>query len=264
MAENRSPRRIQSVRQAFEIIEALRDGNGLTLTEVAETVDLSVGTLHTYLATMEEMGYVRSVDGEYRVGLNMVQLGKYVQTHSELYQAAKSELVELAEERGKVSHLLVQSNGRGITLYERFGPDTVAEELYTTANGYPRQNLHSSSAGKAVLAHLPEDRREEILEDYDYPAWTPATITDEATLREELEQICEQGYAVNDEEQIEGVRAVGAPVLVDDTVKGAISLSSAKSRMVGERFTDTIPNRVIQATERVAKNLESPRSRTDG
>jgi DNA-binding IclR family transcriptional regulator len=260
MSGDRSPRRIQSVELAFEILEALRDSEGATVSEVATEIDRSPGTAHTYLATMEELGYVRSVDDEYHVGLYALPLGEYVRSHSRLYQVGKSEADELAQETGEASHLVVESHGREILLYEQFGPDAVGEDLYTQIKGYPRKNLHISAASKAILAHIDADRRDSILEDYELIRRTPNTITDEATLRAELETVRSDGFARNDEEQITGVRAIAAPILHDGDVFGAISLSAPTSRMQGERFSSSIPERVVDSANVIEVNLQAPRT----
>jgi DNA-binding IclR family transcriptional regulator len=89
MTSNRAPRRIQSVEIAFEILKILRDKQGASVTEVANVIDRSAGTVHTYLATMRDEGYVRSEDGVYRVGLFALPLGEYVRSQSLFYKAVK-------------------------------------------------------------------------------------------------------------------------------------------------------------------------------
>lgn len=248
---------------AFEILEVLRDREGATVTEVADRVGRSPGTTHTYLATMRELGYVRSVDDEYHVGLFALPLGEYVRAHSRLYQVGKPEVDELAQETGEASHLVIESHGREILLYEQFGPDAVGEDLYTRIKGYPRQNLHCSAASKAILAHLDPDRRDGILEDYEFIRRTPNTVTDEATLRAELEDVRTDGFARNDEEQITGVRAIAAPIVHDGDVYGAISLSAPTSRMRGERFSSSVPQRLVDSANVIEVNLQTPRSGTE-
>lgn len=248
---------------AFEILEVLRDSEGATVTAVADEIDRAPGTAHTYLATMQELGYVRTVDGEYHVGLFALPLGEYVRAHSRLYQVGKSEVDELAQETGEASHLVVESHGREILLYEQFGPDAVGEDLYTRIKGYPRQNLHCSAASKAILAHLDADRRDSILEDYEFIKRTPNTITDEETLRAELEEVRADGFARNDEEQITGVRAIAAPIIHDGVVYGAISLSAPTSRIRGERFSSTVPERIVGSANVIEVNLQTPRSGTE-
>lgn len=262
MTSDRSPRRIQSVELAFEILEVLRDLEGAGVSDIAAEINRSPGTTHTYLATMQESGYVRSVEGEYHVGLFALPLGEYVRAHSRLYQAGKSEADKLAQETGEASHLVVESNGREILLYEQFGPDAVGEDLYTHIKGYPRRNLHCSAASKAILAHLEPERRDSILHDYEFVSRTSNTITDEETLRSELEKVRTDGFARNDEEQIAGVRAIAAPVLNNGVVYGAISLSAPTSRIRGERFSSSMPEHIVKAANVIEVNLQTPHSRT--
>lgn len=258
MTDSRQPRRIKAVDRTFDILEALRDCDGATVTEIAERVDVSVGTVHTYLATMRERGYVRQVDGEYRLGRFLLPFGEYVRAHSDVYEAGKPVLDELAAETGEASHLVVESHGYEVLLYERFGPDAVGERLYEENKGVPKRNLHCSAAGKAILACLDEEYREGILADYEFVERTSATITDEATLRKELASIRERGVAFNDEEQICGLRAVGAPVTLEGTVEGAVSLSAPVSRLQDDRFQTTFPYRVQQAANIIEVNLQTP------
>jgi len=258
MTDDRSPRRIQSVGLAFDILKILRDTEGSTVTEVAEAIDRTPGTTHTYLATMREKGYVREADGEYHVGMFALPLGEYVRANSRLYQVGKSEVDNLAQNTGEAAHLVVESNAREILLYEQFGPDAVGEDLYTRIKGYPRRNLHCSAASKAILATMPADRRDEILEEYQFVSRTPNTITEESALREELSLVREKGYATNDEEQIAGVRAVAAPIINGGTVLGAISLSAPTSRMAADQFETTVPERIIDVANVIEVNIQTP------
>lgn len=257
MSDSRSPRRINAVDRTLDILEQLRARDGATVTELADAVDLSGGTVHTYLSTLADRGYVRQVGDEYRVGRFAIPLGEYVRASSAVYEAAKPVLDELASDTGEAVHLVVESHGREIPLYERFGPEAVGEELYEEIKGFPRRNLHCSAAGKSILAHAKPERRDSILGEYEFIERTPRTTTDEATLRAELEAIRERGFARNDEEQILGLRAVGAPIQHDDRVTGAVSLSAPTSRLRGEAFESAIPQRVVQAANVVEINLQS-------
>jgi DNA-binding IclR family transcriptional regulator len=257
MTDNRTPRRIQSVQTAFKILEILRNKQGASVTEVANEIDKSAGTVHTYLATMEDEGYVKNEDGVYQVGLFALPLGEYVRSQSQLYAAGKPVVDKLTQETGEAGHLVVESHGREILLYEQFGPDAVGEDIYTRIKGYPQQNLHCSAASKAILAHLDQSHRDRILSDYELISRTSNTITDEAVLRDELQQIRNKGFASNDEEQIMGVRAVAAPIIYNDTVSGAISISAPKSRMQDKRFTTTVPEQIIDAANIIEVNIQA-------
>ncbi|MFC4540479.1 IclR family transcriptional regulator [Halosolutus amylolyticus] len=246
MGKNRNPRRIQAVDHAFEILGLLRDHDGMTVSEIANAVGLTPGTVHTHLTTMQAHGVVQKTDGKYQLGTYMIPFGENVRSNSRLFRAGKTEVDDLAAETGESVHLVVETLGREVLLYEEFGQNAVGEGLYLRNKGSPGRNLHCSAAGKAILAHMDEKKRETILDGYDFTPQTPNTITDEDALRDELQQIREENIARNDEEQIEGVRAVGCPIRHSDEVLGAISLSAPTRRFEGERFAQTIPEVVAK------------------
>jgi hypothetical protein len=126
--------------------------------------------------------------------------------------------------------------------------------------------MHNSAPGKAVLAELPSEAVERILDLRGLPATTEETLTTREGLREELEAISERGYATNDEELQSGFRSVGAPVRHSDgTVLGALSIGGPAYRFEVEppaaSGNVTTP---LNATERVEEELaRSPRSAKD-
>lgn len=257
MDDSRQPRRIKSVERAFDIVEVLREKGGMSISELADEIDLSPGTIHTHLATLEERGYVTSDGGVYTPGLFFLPMGEHVRANTDLYRAGRSVADHLAEETGEAIHLIVEANMHEITLYEQFGATAVGRELYLQNQGVPKRILHCSAAGKAILAHLNEAYRSEILTDYEFDAYTSSTITDPERLRDELDAIQSRGVAFNDEEQILGLRAVGAPITTEKGVLGAISISAPVSRLQGDRFETTFPDHVRQAANIVEVNLQA-------
>jgi DNA-binding IclR family transcriptional regulator len=121
--------------------------------------------------------------------------------------------------------------------------------------------LHHLSAGKAILARLPEERVEAIIDKHGLVERTENTITTRAELYDELETVRERGYAYNDGEEVDGLRAVGAAVSgPDGEVLGAISLSGPKSRMRGERFDQGIPQAVKETADVIEFNIKMSHS----
>lgn len=257
MTDRRTPRRIQAVEHAFEILEVLRDHDGMTVSAIATEVGLTPGSVHTHLATLRARGVVEQADGEYRLGAYLIPFGESVRGNSRLFRAAKTEVDTLAQETGEAVHLVVEALGREVLLYEEFGHNAVGEDLYLRNKGSPGHHLHCSAAGKAILAHMADARREAILDGYDFTQRTAKTITDEAALREELRRIREETVARNDEEQIEGVRAVGCPIRHGGELLGAISLSAPTKRLQGDRFRTTIPDRVAKTANVIEVEVQT-------
>jgi DNA-binding IclR family transcriptional regulator len=75
-----------------------------------------------------------------------------------------------------------------------------------------RNPLHSTAIGKAILAFLPLEERTTLLDRMILTRRTSNTITDKAVLVEHLDSVHAQGFAIDDIEEEEGLRCVGAPI----------------------------------------------------
>jgi len=232
---------VQSVQTAVDIVEYLREVGEAGVTELATALDCSKGTVHSHLATLLENEYVVRRGDRYGLSLKLLDLGEFVKSRIDIYDVVTDELDDLAAETGEVAQFATEEHGRAVYLDKARGEQAVN----TASTVGKREYIHCISLGKAMLAHLPEERVEGIVDRHGLPAQTPNTITDRETLFAELETIRERGYAVDDEEIIEGVRCVAAP-LTDDGVVGAISISGPSSRMDGERFREELPRKLLR------------------
>jgi DNA-binding IclR family transcriptional regulator len=104
-----------------------------------------------------------------------------------------------------------------------------------------RGSPHYTSLGKCLVAFLPEEEWEEILSRLRLERLTPRTITDAEGLREELLLTRERGYATNDEEHEEGVRAVGVPVIGRRGRPTALSVATLTFRYSMEELEGFVP-----------------------
>jgi DNA-binding IclR family transcriptional regulator len=252
--EDRSPRRVQSVRTALEILGLLEEQEGAGVTEVADHLDLTKGTVHTQLATLREQGFVAKQGDDYHLGLRFLELGENAKKRLSVPEVAKRELDTLAEETDTRTQLIVEENGMAICVYLARGPNAI---LPPTDVGY-REYLHCIASGKALLAHLPDERIEAVIEKHGLPARTESTITDRERLFEELGEIRERGYTLNDEEKLRGLRAVGAPVLGQDgDPLGAISISDTARNMDDQLFHEAMPDRIMGAANIIEVNYNA-------
>jgi DNA-binding IclR family transcriptional regulator len=121
---------------------------------------------------------------------------------------------------------------------------------------YPglRFPLHAQAAGKAILAHLPDDRITEIIETTSLEPVTERTITDEDELRAELDRITDDGYAVDSEQLVSGVAIAAAPILVDGEPVGSVSISFPSGRLQNDDFVSTITQRLTEAADEISIN----------
>lgn len=257
MKINKKGRHLKTLNTTVDVIQALVDLDGAGVTELADYLNLSKAAVHNHLTTLQANRLAVKEGSTYRLGLRFVTLGEYVKHQSNLYEAGTGPTDELANETGEYAHLMTEEHGRGIHIYKSRGTEAVAEE-YHNLNLERPDYLHYSSAGKAVLAYLPDDRVDFIIEEYGLPKRTEQTFTDPEALRDELAEVRERGYALNDEEEIVGLRAVGAPIQSSDgQVLGAISVSGPTSRMEGDTFRERIPEQVMEAANIIELNIET-------
>lgn len=260
MAKQSSPRTMTTVATSWDIIHALEQLQGAGVTELAEHLDMPKGTVYTHLATLKEQKYVVKQDGKYQLGLHFLSLGEFVKKDNALFNAGRSEIERLAEETDEYVHLVTEEHGDLIYLHEARGQNAVGKNYFEKKLEKPGY-LHSSAYGKAILAYLPETRVEEIIEESGLPQRTEKTLTSRDELFEELDSIREQGYAQNDEEEIFGTRAVGAPILdKNETVLGAVSITKPTSRMQGDDFHKTVPDLVTSAANVIEVNIQTMRN----
>lgn len=226
------PNRIQSVQTAFTIIESLLELDGCGVSDLARHLDIPKSTAHIYLDTLRETGFVVKSDGQYRVGLRFLECGGRVRQSNSVYQAAKPEIDELSEKTGEIANLGVVENGKRVLLYT----SETSEGVFDNSPTGEFTHMHWTALGKAMLARMPRSRVEQIIDQHGLPEGTLNTITDQGSLIDELEQIRERGYSIEDGERREGIKALGVPIVErgNQTVAGAVSISGPKRRVGDE------------------------------
>jgi len=235
---------VKATETSFAIAEYLSGDEPTGVTELAETFDLSKSTIHSHLQTLRSLGYVVKEGTEYRLGLKFLGLGDRARQRYNLYDVAKPEVDRLVEEVGERAQVMVEENAAGVYIYQSKADQAVQTDSHigTVAD------LHTTAIGKAYLAFLDDNGFERIFDQLELTEQTPNTLTDPASLRDNLAEIADRGYAFNDQEKTIGMRAVGAPILSDDNhVLGAISVSGPTTRMKGTWFREEVPEMVTQS-----------------
>ncbi|WP_231189097.1 IclR family transcriptional regulator [Haladaptatus sp. DYF46] len=230
-------RRLKSVKQAFDMIEYLRTDGPTTLSDVAQSLDLPMSTAHIHLATLVDSGYVVKSDGKYQCSLLFLRTGGELRDEMPLFRAAKNEVDNLQEKLGEIANLATIENGYMVQLYKSENAESIDDNAPLGDHFY----MHTTATGKSMLAHLPQEDCEDILERRGLPRSTEGTIDDYEELMTDLETIRERGYSINRGEHFGGVCAAAVPIMSKNhSVLGAISLSGPISRMSDERIEDEI------------------------
>lgn len=244
--------RIKSDITLLKIIKELREREGAGVTELADALGVAKSTVHGHLTVLEEHGYAVKRDGKYHIGLRFLDLGIFAREQQGFFQYAKPVVDEIAEETGEKVWCITEQHGKAIYLYTASGSHSVK----TWANTGEAMDLHCLASGKAILAYLPAERRDEILDDVKLRQQTDQTIADRQELMEELEEVRERGVAFNLEESVRDLHAIGAPIRGSDgTVYGAISMSGPANRLTEEKLEAEFVDLLLGYTNEIEINL---------
>ena len=165
-----------------------------TTAKLVERTGMPRPTLHRILKALaaEEMVEVRA-DKTFILGARMIQLSGRALKQNDLVKSAEPELEWLCNQTQESNHLAIRAGQELIYIVGRDSPHAV--RIASTVGG--RVPFHASALGKAYLAFLPEAEREMIITSIEMPRLTKYTITTEAELRAESDQVRRDGYAVS-------------------------------------------------------------------
>ena len=220
-----------SVRRAFEIIEYIDENDGLGVSELSKGMEIPKSTAHIYLKTLANTGFLVKDSGTYKLSLRFLELGGRVRKKEKLFEVAREEIEALSDRTGEVASVGVEENGQRVLLYKSEGQNAVYDKVPIGE----RTNLHWTALGKAILAFLPMEHVDVIINRHGLPKLTEQTITTREELLDELETIQDQGYSLEDEERRPGIQSIGVPIRPDGkSVVGSISLTGPKSKLGDE------------------------------
>lgn len=255
------PRPVKTTKTSMQIVEAIKQRNGATLTEIAGEINIAKSTVHNHLNTLLNQGYLVREGDVYHVGLKLLELGEHARTRRSIYEHAQEEVYTLASATNEEADFTVEENGRVYTLEYALGntdvttPQTGSDFLQRGSSFY----THNCASGKAILATFPDHKIEKIINKCGLPATTEKTITDKNKFLTEIKETKQRGYAINDEELQEGYRAVAMAVQdSDETTFGALCVGGPTYRfeIEGPRFEQII-SQLLQRKERLEEKIQN-------
>jgi IclR family acetate operon transcriptional repressor len=238
---------VKSLVKALSILEALAEGerSAYTLTQLSRRLHLHISTVHRLLVNLVGHGFVEEAPGSggYQLSLKVLRMGLQILDRLDFRLVAQPLLRELNQQTKETVHLAILQETRAICIDKFESPQPVG--LEARLGGV--MHLHCTGVGKILLAYQSQGLFIQIARTPGFPRLTPHTITSLANLRKELEQIREQGYAVDQEENVEGLRCVAGPVF-DHTgrVIAAFSVTGPAARLTPQRLPEIA--RLVRAT----------------
>lgn len=244
----------QAVERALAVLRCFERGEAaLGITELATRTGLTVSTVHRLVRALTEGGLlVQDPRSErYQLGPTLVVLGR--QAEEQLgYGQVLPLLEELAEDTGESINMGIRTGNEVQVVLDVASsqPLRFAQEPGT------RVALHVSAMGKCLLAYG-GDIEEQLDQLGELSGVTERTITDRGRLADELEQVRRRGWALNDEERNQGVRAIAVPVLhYSGKAVAAVAVQGPTVRITDDRMAE-LAELLGQKAARIAPLLVS-------
>jgi DNA-binding IclR family transcriptional regulator len=243
---------VKSAGRTLEVLEALAASAGRrSLVDLARALDIPKSSLHGILRTMMQRGWVEADDTGTRFGLGVraLQVGAAYLEGDDTVGLLAAVLDDLSRQFGETVHLGRLDGPHVVYLAKRESVHPL--RLYSAIGR--RLPAHATALGKVLLAERADEAVDRLL-DWPLAALTRHTVTDPGALHAELATIRERGYAVDHEENTDGIVcfAVVAPVHAPAT--DAISLSVPAARLDAQ-----LEERIVAALCRAAGQLRAAR-----
>ncbi len=227
------------------------------IADMAEELDLGRSTTHRYATTLVTLGYLeQGPSRKYRLSSRVSDFGLSLLDSMVVRRVAREYLRELRARTGRTSSLGVLG-GTEVAYIDRWQGSRQGQYAVDEGIGLgTRLPIHCTAAGKALLARLPEAEQRSLISGLRVGRRGPKTITTKTALRAELEQIAEQGVAIEDEELLAGRRAVAAAVLdKDGHAVAAVELAVPVQACSREELLAQFGPKVTATAQRIAAAL---------
>lgn len=241
---------IRSLNRALDILISFSaDHYEFSIAELAKLLDLHKSTVHRLVITMVERGIMQRnpQSGRYSLGLKIMELGTIVLNHMDIRQQSRKFLEEISALYKETVHLVIMDKSEAIYIDKVEQPDAVVRYSHVGK----RLPLYCTAVGKVLLSGLDPVNLELVVNSLDLVPKTERTIISRDKLKEEVNLVRRQGYALDDEELEYGLRCIAAPILNHQgQVVAACSISGNPGRI-----NDNQLNNIITDIKKTVHNI---------
>ncbi|NQU56562.1 MAG: IclR family transcriptional regulator [Rhodospirillales bacterium] len=247
--------KVPALGRAAEILDFLSLQNA-NFSTIVEKVGLPKSSVYSLLRSLEELGWVRKLPGPqgYALGFKLFELGNLAVSKINIRDQAMGLLHKMCARENITCHLGCLDGNEGVYLAK---VDPKTSILINSWEG-KRVALKSSAMGKVFLAWRTSKERNTLIAATPFVARTGKTIIDPAAFAQNVTQVRRDGFAVDDEEDVVGIRCVAAPVFsLRGEVNYAISASGSVHEVSAERVPELAQN-VIETARRLSAAIGAP------
>jgi IclR family acetate operon transcriptional repressor len=255
MHETDDANTLQTTEVSLELFDHIRERGGATLRQLTAATGLSKSSVYVHLSTLQTRDLVTKEGEQYHVGLRILEYAEKARRRKPEYDLARETVDDLLERLGEECGFAVEENGRTVLFYN--ATNTRQPTFYTGKTG----PMHATAAGKAMLSAYSKDVVDQIIDSHGLSGETEKTITDRDELMDELETIRERGYAVIDEEFVEGMHSISVPVRYPNgQVFGALHVSAPAYRQDDQGLWQLGVDELRLAASNLEDKLESQKT----
>lgn len=245
--------RIQSIDRAVLILKCFNERNKeLSLSDISEKLDINKSTIHGILSTLRYHGLIDQDNQtqKYKLGLGLMQLGATVSNSLDINHVSGKQLDYICSELNETVHMCIL-DGKDVVYIDK---KESAQSIRIITNIGSRIPAYCTGVGKAILAFTDKNKLNEHIPAV-FEKMTNNTITDRKLFMEELHRIRMNGIAIDDEEYVDGLYCVAAPIFDrDGKVKYAISTSGPIVRMTSKKV-EYAKKLILEAAMVISKDL---------
>ncbi len=229
---------VQSAERIFQVVEMLAEHGEMGLMEISAALGLHKSTVHRLLMSLVYMGYAKQ-DAEtqkYMLSYKIVSMAGKILDRMDILKVAKPYMERLSDLSGETVHLVQREGNNILYIYKIEAKVGTIRMVSHVGMVHP---MYCSGVGKAIMATLPEKEVKQIWNESIIEKKTEHTITDYEEMKKVLAGIRKCGYALDDEENEQGVRCIAASLRdYHNEVRYAFSISGPVSRMTRERVEE--------------------------
>jgi IclR family KDG regulon transcriptional repressor len=255
--DHRSTTGVQSVQLAIDVLEAVAfSGEELGVTQIAERLSVTKGSVHRHLSTLVERGYLAQnpITSRYSLGPKSRLLAR-VAPAVDLVQVAEGPMRTLRDELGH-SVVLSASTPRGALVLTTIAGSSPIEIGVRTGS---ELSLIASAQGRLLLAYAPKAAQERALT-RPMQRHTAKTVVEPRLLQAELGRIPRQGYASAPEQMLLGINAIAAPLFdASNRCVGCITIVGSIQILPAHPDDSTIAA-LTTAAEQISRRLGPDKS----
>ncbi|HOA19835.1 MAG TPA: IclR family transcriptional regulator [Sedimentibacter sp.] len=231
--------RVQSIDRAVAILDCFsEEKKELKLSEISERLGLNKSTVHGIISTLKYHGFI-SQDEEtqkYKLGIRFVQFGDLVINSMNIRNAAVPVIDAVCEKIEETVHVAMLDGLDVVWIEKR----ECTKSIKTSTKIGARLPAYTTADGKIIICYQNKDKIKNYLPKR-IPQYTNNTITNKGEFIKKLEEMKKNGYAIDNEEYVEGLKCVAAPIFDHDgKVRFSLSTTGPAFRMNEERIKELI------------------------